>query len=118
MMNDRKKTLSRTGMATSAAIAIAAIGGWQALAQTAAKPGPFTDAQAQAGQAAYAQNCAKCHDSGEAPPLTGAVRPVTPKTAPRPHDGAEPPPLTGAGFLNVWASRSTHDLFARVKDTM
>src|SRR3954466_9049115 len=93
MMKDKKR-LARMAMAASAAIAIAAIGGWHALAQTAAKPGPFTDAQAQAGQAAYAEHCAKCHDSGEAPPLTGA------------------------GFLNVWASRSTHDLFARVKDTM
>src|SRR3569833_2296132 len=98
MMKDRTKRLARrtvaAGMTASAAIAIAAIGSWHALAQTAAKPGPFTDAQAQAGQAAYAQNCAKCHDSGEAPPLNGA------------------------GFLNVWASRSTHDLFARGKDTM
>src|SRR5690242_18047679 len=95
MMNDKNTRRTKTaGMGASAAIAIAAIGGWHALAQTAAQPGPFTDAQAQAGQAAYAQNCAKCHDSGEAPPLTGA------------------------GFLNVWASRTTHDLFARVKDTM
>jgi alcohol dehydrogenase (cytochrome c) len=93
MMKDKKR-LARMAMAASAAIAIAAIGGWHALAQTAAKPGPFTDAQAQAGQAAYAQNCAKCHDSGEAPPLTGA------------------------GFLNVWGNRTTRDLFARVKDTM
>src|SRR3954462_2763758 len=93
MMKDKNR-LARMAMAASAAIAIAAIGGWHALAQTAAKPGPFTDAQAQAGQAAYTQNCAKCHDSGEAPPLTGA------------------------GFLNVWGNRTTRDLFARVKDTM
>src|SRR3569833_1113115 len=98
MMKDRTKRLARrtvaAGMTASAAIAIAAIGRRPAPAPPAAPPGPFTDAQAQAGQAAYAQNCAKCHDSGEAPPLNGA------------------------GFLNVWASRSTHDLFARVKDTM
>ena len=65
-----------------------------ALAQPSSNPGPFTEAQAQAGQAVYAQNCARCHDSGEAPPLTGA------------------------GFLNVWGSRTTRDLFARIKDTM
>src|SRR3569833_2408889 len=98
MMKDRTKRLARrtvaAGMTASAAIAIAAIGSWHALAQTAAKPGPFTDAQAQAGQAAYAQNCARCHNSGEAPPLNGA------------------------GFWNVWATRTTRDLFARVKDTM
>src|SRR5262249_35897883 len=94
MMNGKNKRLARITMAASAAIAIAAIGGWHALAPTTAQPGPFTAAQAQAGQAAYAQNCARCHDRGEAPPLTGA------------------------GFLNVWGGRTTHDLFARVKDTM
>ena len=93
-MNDRNKRLAHTSMVASAVLAIAAIGGWHALAQTAVQPGPFTDVQVQAGQAAYAQNCAKCHDSGEAPPLSGT------------------------GFLNVWGSRTTHDLFARVKDTM
>ncbi|HEX4635730.1 MAG TPA: PQQ-binding-like beta-propeller repeat protein [Rhizomicrobium sp.] len=82
-------------MAGVAAI-LAAGGVWisGALAQSPAKPGPFTDAQAQAGQAAYAQNCARCHDSGEAPPLSGA------------------------GFLNVWGNRTTRDLFSRIKDTM
>src|SRR3569833_4083555 len=98
MMKDRTKRLARRTVAAGLLVCVvfvfAAIGSWHALAQTAAKPGPFTEAQAQAGQAAYAQNCAKCHDSGEAPPLNGA------------------------GFLNVWASRSTHDLFARVKDTV
>lgn len=79
-----------------AVIAMAAIGGWLTLAwaQTDKTPGPFTDAQAQAGQTAYAQNCARCHNSGEAPPLTGE------------------------GFWNVWKARTTRDLFARVKDTM
>src|SRR5215469_17261356 len=83
-------------VAASGALAMITAGGWlsHALAQTPARPGPFTEAQAQAGQAAYAQDCARCHDSGEAPPLTGA------------------------GFLNVWGSRTTRDLFARVKDTM
>ncbi|HMH65817.1 MAG TPA: PQQ-binding-like beta-propeller repeat protein [Rhizomicrobium sp.] len=82
--------------AVAGAVAVLAAGSWlsHALAQTPAKAGPFTEAQAQAGQAGYAQNCARCHDSGEAPPLTGS------------------------GFLNVWGSRSTRDLFARVKDTM
>src|SRR5579862_10023435 len=96
MMKDRKTSHARIAVAAGAAVAFVAVGGWltHALAQSAAKPGPFTEAQAVAGKAAYAQNCARCHDSGEAPPLTGA------------------------GFLNVWGSRTTHDLFARVKDTM
>jgi len=82
--------------AAASVVAVLAAGGWlsYALAQAPAKAGPFTEAQAQAGQAGYVQSCARCHDSGEAPPLTGP------------------------GFLNVWGSRSTRDLFARVKDTM
>jgi len=68
--------------------------GSSAAAQTPANPGAFTNEQAQAGQAAYARSCASCHDSGEAPPLAGG------------------------GFLGVWGTRTTRDLFARIKDTM
>jgi alcohol dehydrogenase (cytochrome c) len=95
MIKDNKKGLARVTAGAVGSVAIAA-GVWasDAFAQAPSNPGPFTNAQAQVGQAAYAQNCAKCHDSGEAPPLTGA------------------------SFLNVWASRTTHDLFARIKDTM
>lgn len=81
------------GAAASMAVAAGMVFA-HAAAQPAAALSPFTEAQAVAGQAAYGQNCAKCHDSGEAPPLTGTV------------------------FLNVWGSRTTHDLFARIKDTM
>jgi alcohol dehydrogenase (cytochrome c) len=98
MTNNLQEYLGRVLAATGAAAILAATAAsfWAscALAQSPAKPGPFTDAQAQAGQAAYAQSCARCHDSGEAPPLSGA------------------------GFLNAWGNRSTRDLFSRVKDTM
>lgn len=99
MMKGREKKVARIsaalGMAVTFGAAMAA-GVWvsHAVAQTSTSPGPFTDAQAQAGQAAYARNCASCHDSGEAPPLAGE------------------------GFLGVWGNRTTRDLFARVKDTM
>jgi alcohol dehydrogenase (cytochrome c) len=95
MMKDDKKSLARMA-AVAGALAAIACGVWMshALAQSPTNTGLFTEAQAQAGQTAYAQNCARCHDSGEAPPLTGA------------------------GFLNVWGSRTTRDLFARIKDTM
>ncbi|HUE63230.1 MAG TPA: c-type cytochrome, partial [Rhizomicrobium sp.] len=95
MLKDNDRSIMRATAAVAASAAIAA-GVWisHARAQPASSPGPFTEAQAQAGQAAYAQNCARCHDSGEAPPLTGA------------------------GFLNVWGTRTTRDLFSRIKDTM
>lgn len=90
-MNDNNKRL-----AYLTAVLASVVGVWMAhaVAQTPPAAGPFTEAQAQAGQAAYAQNCARCHDAGEAPQLSGP------------------------GFLNVWASRTTKDLFARIKDTM
>jgi alcohol dehydrogenase (cytochrome c) len=95
MLKSNKKNVTR---AVTAAFASAAIGAgvWMshAFAQAPANPGPFTEAQAEAGQAAYAQNCARCHDSGDAPPLVGP------------------------GFLNGWKSRTTKDLFVRIKDTM
>jgi len=97
-MKGREKWGTRVSAALGAAITFGAAmaGVWvsHAAAQTSANPAPFTNAQAQAGQAAYARNCASCHDNGEAPPLAGA------------------------GFLGVWGNRTTRDLFARVKDTM
>src|ERR1700750_1265344 len=79
---------------TGAFLALSAAGVWMTGAIAQPSPAPFTDAQAQAGQAAYAQSCARCHDSGEAPVLNGA------------------------NFSSVWASRTTKDLYARIKDTM
>jgi len=87
----------KNNLARAAALASAAAAGvWMthAVAQSAPVAGPFTDAQAQAGQTAYAQNCARCHDAGEAPVLSGA------------------------SFMNAWGTRTTKDLYARVKDTM
>src|SRR5438445_10786619 len=93
MMRRRERVVTCVSVALGAAIA-AGIWVSHAVAQSTASPGPFTNAQAQAGQAAYTRNCASCHGSGEAPPLAGA------------------------GFLGVWGNRTTRDLFARVKDTM
>jgi alcohol dehydrogenase (cytochrome c) len=94
MLKDNRKSVMRAAAAATALTGIAAAV-WisHASAQTAT-PGPFTEAQAQAGQTAYAQNCARCHDAGEAPQLSGA------------------------GFMNAWSSRTTKDLYARIKDTM
>jgi alcohol dehydrogenase (cytochrome c) len=95
MMKDNKVELGRVAaMAVASAATLAAVWMSDAFAQSTPNPGPFTEAQVQAGQAAYAQNCARCHDSGEAPQLSGP------------------------GFLNAWKSRTTRDLYARIKDTM
>ena len=59
------------------------------------RAGPFTDAQAQAGQALYMSRCASCHDAG-----------------------GETARLFGASFTDVWKTRTTRDLYARIKTTM
>src|ERR1700761_9139673 len=90
------RAVTITGLAlTLAATGAAGIWASHALAQTAAAPGPFTEAQAQAGQALYKTRCAGCHDGG-----------------------GETGPLSGPGFLSVWKGRSTHDLYTRIKTTI
>jgi len=90
-----KKTTARVGLTAAIVMAIAASG---AMAQQPAT-GSFTAAQANAGRAVYAAKCAACHQ----PDLKGSN---------------EAPPLTGAGFLSVWSSRTTKDLFDRISTTM
>jgi alcohol dehydrogenase (cytochrome c) len=78
----------------------AAVSGWSAAkAQPARAAGPFTEAQATAGQAAYAQSCAVCHGRT----LTGA---------------AEAPPLVGATFMDSWGTHSTQELFTSIRTSM
>ena len=75
----------------------AAVSGWSAAkAQPARAAGPFTEAQATAGQAAYAQSCAVCHGRT----LTG---------------GGEAPPLVGAAFMDSWGTHSTQELFTSIR---
>ena len=66
------------------AMTMASVGGQQ----TAPPPGAYTAAQAQAGLAAYAQQCAGCHlpdlrGSGDArkPPGAGGARTTDPRRA-------------------------------------
>lgn len=84
-----------TSVAFGAAIVIGALTA-DTMAQTRTAPGPFTDAQAQAGHAAYAQSCAACHLNN----LGGA---------------SEAPPLAGAAFMGNWRNRTTQDLFTGIK---
>ncbi len=76
------------------AAAAAAIWTSYAIAQTG-KPGPFTDAQAQAGQPVYVSRCAGCHDAG-----------------------GETARLMGPAFTQGWKSRGTAELYTRIKTTM
>src|SRR5215471_2241578 len=75
------------------ATAAAAIWASHAIAQT--RPGPFTDAQAQAGQTIYSTRCASCHEAG-----------------------GETTRLIGAGFTDAWRTRTSRDLYTRIKTTM
>jgi alcohol dehydrogenase (cytochrome c) len=68
-------------------------------AQQAAPGGLYTAAQADAGRAAYAANCAACH----LPDLRGRN---------------EASPLAGPNFLNTWRERSTRQLHEYISTTM
>jgi len=59
----------------------------------------FTSAQAVAGKASYAQNCAKCHGASV-------------------DDGNSAPPLRGAAFLGKYAGKPAADLFTYVSTKM
>lgn len=67
------------------------------LAQTA--PGPFTAAQAMAGEGVYQTHCATCHLAN----MGGRN---------------EAPQLAGGNFLNTWRRRTTRDLFVNMQATM
>src|SRR6187402_995123 len=83
--------------AFGAVLALGAAGIWasHAVAQTGTAPGPFTEAQAQAGQAVFTGRCASCHEAG-----------------------GETIRLIGPGFTDTWRTRTTRDLYTRIKTTM
>jgi len=86
--------------AFAAAVALSAAGAaglWasHALAQPGVVAGPFTEAQAQAGQAVFTGRCASCHEAG-----------------------GETVRLISSGFTDVWRARTTRDLYTRIKTTM
>jgi len=97
MIKGQKKASMR---AVAAAITLAAAGAaglfvWDAVAQTGTAPGPFTDAQAQAGQAVFTGRCASCHEAG-----------------------GETIRLVSSAFTDVWRARTTKALYTRIKTTM
>ena len=97
MIKGQKKASMR-GFAAAITLAAAGAAGllaWDAVAQTGTAPGPFTDAQAQAGQALYTGRCASCHEAG-----------------------GETIRLIGTSFTDAWRTRTTGDLYTRIKTTM
>jgi alcohol dehydrogenase (cytochrome c) len=97
MIKGRKKASTRAFAAAVMLGAAAAAGlwAWEAVAQPMVAPGPFTDAQAQAGKALYDGKCAVCHEAG-----------------------GETIKLIGPGFTDSWRARGTKDLYTRIKTTM
>jgi mono/diheme cytochrome c family protein len=88
-----------TGMALAAAGVFAAIS--SQLAAQAPRPTAvgFTAAQAERGQAAYAEHCASCHGANL-------------------DDGAFAPPLSGLNFRQKWGDQSPEALFTKTSTSM
>ena len=82
----------------SSAMVLAAFG-VVSLAQQPSTDGAFTQAQAERGKAAYERNCVECHLAT----LRGT---------------AHGPALTGVGFMSVWETRTTSDLFVYINAGM
>src|SRR6476659_5023431 len=95
MIKGREKVVMGAVAIALGAVGVAGLWASHALAQTGIAAGPFTDAQAQAGQTVYTGRCASCHEAG-----------------------GETIKLIGAGFTDAWRTRSTRDLYTRIKTTM
>ena len=89
---------TQSGLALAVVAIAGTVGGWSA-GMRAQQGATYTDQQAVAGQAAYAQRCAACHGST----LSG---------------GGEAPPLAGGGFIDAWGALTTQELFARTRASM
>jgi alcohol dehydrogenase (cytochrome c) len=92
------KGRQKAPMSAFAAIALGAMGAaglWASHVMAQTRSGSFTDAQVQAGQAIYNGDCASCHEAG-----------------------GETIRLIGASFTDVWRTRTTRELYTRIKTTM
>jgi alcohol dehydrogenase (cytochrome c) len=78
------------------AMTIVSVGGQQV---PPVVPGAYTAAQAQAGRAAFVQQCAGCH----LPDLSGS---------------GDAPALTGPDFNGKWGPRAVNELFTHIVQTM
>jgi S-disulfanyl-L-cysteine oxidoreductase SoxD len=92
----RGRRLLLVGLAAFVGTTMASVGGQQAQLPTG---GVYTAAQAQAGQAAYARQCAGCHSAD----LRGS---------------GDAPAVAGPDFIAKWGSRAVNELFTYVVQTM
>ncbi len=90
------KTTARMLLTVTAMIAAGAI---SATAQQTKGSDSYTVEQSNAGRAAYMANCAACH----MPDMKGSNEAL---------------PLAGTGFMSVWRSRTTRDLFDKISSSM
>jgi alcohol dehydrogenase (cytochrome c) len=92
----RGRRLLLVGLAAFVDTTMASVGGQQARPPAG---GAYTAAQAQAGQAAYARQCAGCHSAD----LRGS---------------GDAPAVAGPDFIAKWGSRAVNELFTYVVQTM
>ena len=92
----RGRRLLLVGSAVFVGMTMASVGGQQAQPPAG---GAFTAAQAQAGQAAYAQQCAGCHSAD----FRGS---------------GDAPALAGPDFIAKWGPRAVNELFTYLVQTM
>jgi mono/diheme cytochrome c family protein len=95
---------------------------------TGQQPGPapsgiFTEAQAEAGRAAYENTCGQCHTPtlmgrkgapGELPPLSALSAKYQEFIGPRGYVA----PLAGKTFIDRWGSKTAAQLIARFQETV
>ena len=92
----RGRRLLLGGLAGFVGTTMASVGGQQAQPPAG---GAYTAAQAQAGQAAYARQCAGCHSAD----LRGS---------------GDAPAVAGPDFIAKWGSRAVNELFTYVVQSM
>src|SRR5919108_4739079 len=90
----RSRATLLVGTAVFVGFAIASTPGQQPATGAA-----YTAAQAQAGQAAYAQQCAGCHGEDF-------------------RGGGDAPPVAGVDFRTKWGPRAANELFTYLAQTM
>ena len=91
----KKNLLLLSAAGLSAALGMVAFGP----AASSQTPGPFTQAQAEAGRQAFAANCAGCHQAD----LSGTN---------------DAPQLAGSAFIGAWKTRTTQALYNKISKTM